>query len=240
MSNFIENLNISDQEKMNINDSRVTFSNIRKYIFENILVKLIENDNVDEIKTFVFLFKEAINTCPDGQISFLKMIYDSLYCKRTFDSFDNYILNLIAVYKNMVFALIVTPSQATQNVHVLNTLKHTMSEELGLIVEIDLGMGMYNQDPFEGSEGNVLAAFYEKFTPEYMIKIICEDLEKNNEKLLECASFVLSNLNEDYDFILQGFVFNSKIDEKLYKMCSIKQDTVERILLKMCILRKTI
>jgi hypothetical protein len=63
-----------------------------------------------------------------------------------------------------------------------------MSDELGLNFTFISDGELYAQYIHEGSEGNVLDAFYSKFTVEFMIEKIKEDMDKDEKYVGQMCS----------------------------------------------------
>jgi hypothetical protein len=164
------------------------------------------------------------------------MVYDILFGTSTFDSLENYIKNMISIYKNAIFKTIVTPSEANQNVHVLNSWMFRMSNELGLDFTFKSDLGTFDQDIYDESEGGVLCAFFCRFTIEFMIEKIKEDFNSNKILLGKYTVYILENISNDYSYIEDCFNFDSEQDKKNFNASSIKENTIKAILLKMDII----
>lgn len=47
-----------------------------------------------------------------------------------------------------------------------------------------------DQDPFDGHRGNVLSAFFRKFTPNYVIKVLTDYINKKKNLVYELMSII--------------------------------------------------
>jgi hypothetical protein len=228
--NYIATLYENYEHECDDKDYRIDIFSERMDLIENILVKLIQNKNIEEMKTFIFELESYIGWCAVGQVERFRVFYNILFCTNICDSFKNYIEKIIAVYKNEIFTLVVTPSRAPQNVHVLNKWRYKMRDEIGLISEVKPDFETYGQDLFEDSEGNVLDAFYKKFTPDFIVKIIVEEINKDKTVMAKCASFMLDEMKKNFDDVVDSFEYVSQEEKDMIKFDTIKTKTVLRIL----------
>jgi hypothetical protein len=98
--------------------------------------------------------------------------------------FDFYIKNFIARIKYDILKEVVSVvgKNDSQSVHVLNFWKNALSDYLGLNFKIVSNYGVFGQDKFKENPLKCLTAFYNEFTPEHVIKLLTEDLNKNKKE----------------------------------------------------------
>ena len=132
-----------------------------------------------------------------------------LYSKKDTESFEYFIENKIAVLKNYILDIVVTPSEGTQNVHVQNFWKYELREKLGIKVEYKARMGTFEQDMFGGHPGNVLDAFYTKFTPKYVIGKLEEEINERGRRLNDAGAYMSDRL-KDEEYAKRVFLFESE------------------------------
>ena len=95
-----------------------------KDLIEAVFVSL--RDRPEDAQAYVPEMCEAITYCPDRQIATLSMLHGALYSTRDTSSFEYFVENEIAVLKNYIFEMVVTPGEGTQNVHVQNVWKERL------------------------------------------------------------------------------------------------------------------
>ena len=158
--------------------------------------------------------------------------------KKDVGSFEYFIENEIATLKNYIFDMVVTPGRGTQNVHVQNFWKHKLGEKLGFNIEYQTSMETFGQDRFGGHPGNVLDAFYMKFTPDYVITQLMDEINsKNKKRLNDVGSFFKMKLG-DIEYMNRVFRFENEENERDLIPNGIKKEGVEDILLDMKILER--
>ena len=172
------------------------------------------------------------------------MIYSALYSRsESVDSIEDFVKQRIAFLKNYVFEMIVTPGTDTQNVHMLNYWKHELRKELGFdnVHESKLGLLLGQDYMFGGNPGNVLDAFYDKFTENYVIKEIMESINVNQKMLNESGSFLINKScmkgKELHAYLENLFMFKGDKEDFIYT--EINEKGVEEILVWMEILIRT-
>ena len=206
-----------------------------KDLIEAIFVKL--KDNAFDAEAYVPEICEAIEYCPDRQIACLNMVYSALYSKKNTASFEYFTENEIATLKNYIFDMVVTPGTGTQNVHVQNFWKHKLREKLGFSIKYKPGTETYGQDMFGGHVGNALYTFYKKFTPDYMITQLMDEINSRNNRLSDAGSFFVERLG-DTEYMNRVFAFENEENERDLVPNGIKKEGVEDILVKMGILER--
>ena len=108
-----------------------------------------------------------------------------------------------------------------------------------------------SQDKFGGHHGNALDAFYMKFTPNYVIGKLMEEI--NGERkwpgmegtlISLCGKMLLEGKMEgnmdDIEYRKRMFVFKNDEDADLLRFTKIKEEGVREVLLKMEILKKAV
>ena len=220
-----------------------------KDMLEAIFLKMAEKvdsrieDEINDVKSYLSVISEGVKYCPDGQISRFSMIYSALYSRSEFvNSIEDFVKQRIAFLKNYIFGMTVTPGTDTQNVHVLNYWKHELREELGLnALESKLGLLLGQDYMFGGNPGNVLDAFYSKFTENYVIKEIMRSINVNQKMLNESGSFLINKScmkgKELHAYLENLFVFEGDKEDFIYT--EINEKGVEEILVWMEILIRT-
>ncbi|KAL0265729.1 UNVERIFIED_CONTAM: hypothetical protein PYX00_011444 [Menopon gallinae] len=178
---------------------------------------------------------EALLYCPDRQMATLNMMYSALYAKRDAGSFEYFVENEIATLKRYILDIVVTPGLGTQNVHVQNYWRYKLREKLGFKEEYKPRMGMFGQDLFGGHVGNVLDVFYTKFTPEYVVERLVEEINGRKERLMEAGAYLSGRL-KDESYKRRVFEFENEEDADLLIPSRITHSGVEDILEGMGIL----
>ena len=153
----------------------------------------------------------------------------------------------IAVLKEYMFDMLVTPENGTQNVHVLTHWKYQLRDELGFNVNYKPRMGTFEQDKFGGHHGNALDAFYTKFTPNYVIGKLVEQINEEKKRpgmeaglVALCAKMLLGNNTDDIEYTKRMFECeNDEVAENLM-FKKITEEGVGEVLLKMGILEKAV
>ena len=204
-----------------------------KDLIEAVFVSL--RDRPEDAQAYVPEMCEAITYCPDRQIATLSMLHGALHSTRDTSSFEYFVENEIAVLKNYIFEMVVTPGEGTQNVHVQNVWKERLKDTLGLNVTYQSRMGTFDQDVFGGHAGNALDAFYTKFTPGYVVGRLAEEI--NAKRLNDAGSFLHRRLG-DREYAKRVFEFKSEEDTENLVPAQIRSAGVEDILVDMGILER--
>ena len=120
----------------------------------------------------------------------------------------------------------------------LNYWKYELREELGLnVLESKLELLPDQDYIFGGNPGNVLDAFYSKFTENYVIKEIMRSINVNQKMLNESGSFLINKGCMKGKDIENLFVFEGDKEDFIYT--KINEKGVEEILVWMEILIRT-
>ena len=80
-----------------------------KDLIEAVFVSL--RDRPEDAQAYVPEMCEAITYCPDRQIATLSMLHGALHSRRDTASFEYFVENEIAVLKNYIFEMVVTPGK---------------------------------------------------------------------------------------------------------------------------------
>lgn len=205
-------------------------------LVEAIFLKMVESLSADDIIAYLSEIINAIRFCTDRQIATLDMVYSIVYSKRYVEGlFESVVRGEIAAIKELMFKMAVTRGLSMQNVHVLNTWKHRLKDEVGFNVEYESKMGMLNQDIYRGYPGNVVRAFYSLFTPEYVVERLTHMVNQSQKMLNESGEFLMRQ-GED---VRQLFDFEDARAEELLIVRRIRMEGVEEILIKMDVLERT-
>ena len=113
-----------------------------KDLIEAIFVKMEKLEDAD-LKAYVPEISEAMKYCPDRQIATLTMVYSALYSTKPVNTLESFVENEIAVLKEYIFDMVVTPGKGTQGVHVLTHWKYELKDELGFNVNYKPRMGTF-------------------------------------------------------------------------------------------------
>jgi hypothetical protein len=102
--------------------------------------------------------------------------------------FNHRLVLFFALKKNEAFRQAILIGPSGQNVHVLSYYYTRLRDQLGL--SSALGgfverIGIHGLDPFYGSDGNALQAFYNKFTPNYLIDVFHSHTQKKQDFALQ-------------------------------------------------------
>ena len=123
-----------------------------KDLIEAVFVKM-EKLKDDDLAAYIPVISKAMKKCPDRQMATLMMIYSALYSTKPIITLKSFIENEIAVLKEYIFDMVVTPGERTQGVHVLTHWKYELKDELGFNVYYEPRMGTLDQDKFGGHHG---------------------------------------------------------------------------------------
>ena len=116
--------------------------------------------------------------------------------------------------------------------------KEILKDTLGFNIPPQSWTGILNQDVFGGHVGNVLDAFYRKFTPGYVAGRLAEEINADEKRLSDARSFLYKRLG-DREYVKRVFEFKSEEDTGNLVPARIKNAGVEDILVEMGILRDT-
>lgn len=160
------------------------------------IISIMNNAGMDNDVRHVLIstLTHAIFHCPTGQKEGIEAILLYLTTSKVCVGLQNKIAHLLAITKEMIFKSAILPGNNGQNVHVLNYYTYHLKEELGLnsyFTSFEDKIGMMGRDPFQNSLGNALEAFYAKFTPHYVIKILLNNIE--NDVDFEAVKFFDEN-----------------------------------------------
>lgn len=147
----------------------------------------------------------------------------------------------LAMLKVCVFRLTITPMGDLQSVRILNKWRFVLKDELGLVSEYELHelAEEHIQDKFGRFLGNVVHAFYSKFTPTYIILVLIQKINVDAGRLKQVVEFIRDTLKEvQHASIDEMFEFGSDEARSKLTPTSINEKGVEHILLKMQILKK--
>ncbi|MDP3533512.1 MAG: leucine-rich repeat domain-containing protein [Alphaproteobacteria bacterium] len=150
------------------------------------IISRMADQNLDSDARHVLMFQltYALFQCPTGQKEGVEAILLSLLTELKGDGLSDKIYSLLAREKNLLFKCAIMPGKSLQNVHILSVYFEKLKDELGLTgyfenfsEKIGIGQG----DPFQGSLGNALEAFYAKFNPDYLIKFLMNHIEDDED-----------------------------------------------------------
>eukprot|EP00866_Antonospora_locustae_P002230 jgi/Antlo1/2230/1897 len=202
-------------------------------LLEAVLVRL--RDCTENARAYVPELCEALRWCPDRQKACLAMVHRALYGGEDRGTFESFVEQRVGELKSIVLDVVVTPGQATQNVHVLNTWRHILRDRLGIRTEYESRMGTYDQDIYGGSVGNVLDVFYRKFTPLYVIRKLAEEISESEKWLVEAGAYLSRRLGDE-EYARRVFEYAEEEDIEYMNPERISEKGVEDILVDMGIL----
>ena len=203
--------------------------NILEYIDEK-----IENNEIVSINFSLSDIAEGVRYCPDRQMAELKRAY-SMIAGNTDSELESFIKNIIATVKERIFDLAITPSISKQNVHVLNYWKYEMRDTLGFDFNFKSKIGTMDQDPFDGHRGNALSVFFNKFTPNYVIGILTDNINEKKEVKYE----LMSEISKDYNLNVEDKLYMG-VDVENFKEMKVTEEAIEYILIKKNLIIKLI
>ena len=231
--------------------------NYMKNLVEAVLVRLDEKsregDNINEIKACILILSDAIRVCHGGQMAGFLEVFTSLYRKPTGNSLESFIEGRIAEMKRKVFMEITTPSDNMQNVHIQRHWEYELRDELGFNIQYkDRLYRPWNDNKFGGQPGNVLDAFFRKFTPDYVIGKLTEEINNEdgddmkrlkaqlgmNTGLVGLCAGELLHEDSSAEEIKRVFVCDNDDMAEYRTFTKIKEDGVKKLLIKMEILVK--
>lgn len=206
---------------------------------EAVFVRLrdLEGDSTCDIEAHVLEMCKAIRQSPLRQLSSLNMVYSALHSKKNASTFEYFVENEIAIVKNCIFEMTVTPRAGMQNRYIQCFWKHKLRDKLGFHAEYQMWMDTFGQDIFNGHVGNALHAFYTKFTPRYVIAQLVNAINCT-EKQLNNAVLFLSRKLRGCEYTNRVFSLEDSSRERQGGSRSITPEGVEDILVEMNILVK--
>lgn len=165
------------------------YISLAKDLIEQILLILTTPENMtdyDKMRSHIESIAEGTEFCPDRQIGELRFSYFALVERNDpLASLNHFIENYIAISKEDVFDQIVTPD-TPQNVHTHNYWRYQLRNDLGFDFEFTTVFGAIDEDPFpKNADGNILEAFYRKFSPRNIILALTKAINTNKERLCE-------------------------------------------------------
>ncbi|KAM0680559.1 hypothetical protein GINT2_001247 [Glugoides intestinalis] len=111
-----------------------------------------------------------------------------------------------------------------------------MKDELGLVVEYKQNFLPISLDKFGDSDGNMLEAFYKRFSPQFIIDKLKESINEEHKWVIESAGLLIGKeevFKKCFDF--EDDVIEDELTDNLVK--NIKAEGVEEILLDLKILK---
>lgn len=212
-----------------------TTKDLLEYIFKK-LKALIPTDP-DGVRSYLTILAHHMLFCQTGKKEGLDHLYAILSGTKDFNNIIGFIEHQIAVYKDMVFTETVT-FNCPQNVHIVNHWRNKMKKKLGLRIEYTDRIGTMFQDMFRNCDGNMLQAFYENFTPEFMIEVLKKAINEKEQWLTAVTALLMG---KDENSLKEYFEFSEKdlgegITDSVTK--EIKSEGVEQILLDLNILKR--
>ena len=171
--------------------------NLLGFFLENLSQAIVQN-TVESLQYDLDEITESIKYCPDRQIAALKNAYAMIQCdyKHEENRLIKFIQNKIVGLKEHKFRILMTPS-SSQNVHVLNYWMKELGDMLGFGMVFTSKLGTMGQDPFDGHRGNALKAFLDSFSPEVVIGILTDEVNKNNVMMCDLMNEIYkSNLTD--------------------------------------------
>ncbi|MDP1975342.1 MAG: hypothetical protein Q8K37_05160, partial [Alphaproteobacteria bacterium] len=151
-----------------------------------IVSRLIE-DNLDSETRHVVMSQitNALFHCPTGQKEGISLILFSLSTERKNEKMIDEVFKILAIEKNIIFKTSILPENSSQNVHILSHYFDKLKDELGLTSNFESfseQIGRMGHDPFGGHKGNALSAFYAAFNPNYIVKVIMDKIENEEDR----------------------------------------------------------
>lgn len=208
--------------------------NLLGYIL-NHLNQAIENNEVGSLKYGLNAIAQSIKYCPDRKISALKDAYAMIRCDYEYEKNEllKFIKNRIIALKEHKFKMIMTPADY-ENVHDLNYWMYQFKDILGFRMEFQSILTRIFLFPFSFYRGDVLKTFLDFFTPKYVINVLTDEINKNNEMMCE-----LMNMIDKDEKLTPEEKVQLGVDALDYDKCEgIDSKAVEYILLKMKLINK--
>ncbi|KAM0679751.1 hypothetical protein GINT2_002161 [Glugoides intestinalis] len=211
--------------------------NIIKDLFEYIfktLKEMIETDS-NGVRSYVTVLAHRMCFCPTGKIEGLEHMYSILSGSVFDNNLIGFIEHQVAAYKDIILTETVAIKNP-QNVHIINHWRNKMKEELGLVVEYKENFLPISLDKFGNSDGNMLEAFYKRFSPQFIIDKLKESINEEHKWVIESAGLLIGKeevFKKCFDF--GDDVIEDELTDNLVK--NIKAEGVEEILLDLKILK---
>ncbi|KAM0680232.1 hypothetical protein GINT2_001617 [Glugoides intestinalis] len=204
-----------------------------EYIFKT-LKEMIETDS-NGVRSYVTVLAHRMCFCPTGKIEGLEHMYSILSGSVFDNNLIGFIEHQVAAYKDIILTETVAIKNP-QNVHIINHWRNKMKEELGLVVEYKEKILQISLDKFGDSDGNMLEAFYKRFSPQFIIDKLKESINEEHKWVIESAGFLIGKeevFKKCFDF--GDDVIEDELTDNLVK--NIKAEGVEEILLDLKILK---
>ncbi|KAM0681357.1 hypothetical protein GINT2_000557 [Glugoides intestinalis] len=204
-----------------------------EYIFKT-LKEMIETDS-NGVRSYVTVLAHRMCFCPTGKIEGLEHMYSILSGSVFDNNLIGFIEHQVAAYKDIILTETVAIKNP-QNVHIINYWRNKMKEELGLVVEYKENFLPISLDKFGNSDGNMLEAFYKRFSPQFIIDKLKESINEEHKWVIESAGLLIGKeevFEKCFDF--EDDVIEDELTNNLVK--NIKAEGVEEILLDLKILK---
>ncbi|KAM0679888.1 hypothetical protein GINT2_002060 [Glugoides intestinalis] len=204
-----------------------------EYIFKT-LKEMIETDS-NGVRSYVTVLAHRMCFCPTGKIEGLEHMYSILSGSVFDNNLIGFIEHQVAAYKDIILSETVAIKNP-QNVHIINHWRNKMKEELGLVVEYKQNFLPISLDKFGNSDGNMLEAFYKRFSPQFIIDKLKESINEEHKWVMESAGLLIEKedvFKKCFDF--EDDVIEDELTDNLVK--NIKAEGVEEILLALKILK---
>ncbi|KAM0679485.1 hypothetical protein GINT2_002328 [Glugoides intestinalis] len=204
-----------------------------EYIFKT-LKEMIETDS-NGVRSYVTVLAHRMCFCPTGKIEGLEHMYSILSGSVFDNNLIGFIEHQVAAYKDIILTETVAIKNP-QNVHIINHWRNKMKEELGLVVEYKEKILPISLDKFGDRDGNMLEAFYKRFTPQFIIDKLKESINEEHKWVIESAGLLIGKeevFKKCFDF--GDDVIEDELTHNLVK--NIKAEGVEEILLDLKILK---
>ncbi|KAM0679719.1 hypothetical protein GINT2_002129 [Glugoides intestinalis] len=204
-----------------------------EYIFKT-LKEMIETDS-NGVRSYVTVLAHRMCFCPTGKIEGLEHMYSILSGSVFDNNLIGFIEHQVAAYKDIILTETVAIKNP-QNVHIINHWRNKMKEELGLVVEYKEKILPISLDKFGDRDGNMLEAFYKRFSPQFIIDKLKESINEEHKWVIESAGLLIGKeevFEKCFDF--GDDVIEDELTDNLVK--NIKAEGVEEILLDLKILK---
>ncbi|KAM0680290.1 hypothetical protein GINT2_001676 [Glugoides intestinalis] len=204
-----------------------------EYIFKT-LKEMIETDS-NGVRSYVTVLAHRMCFCPTGKIEGLEHMYSILSGSVFDNNLIGFIEHQVAAYKDIILSETVAIKNP-QNVHIINHWRNKMKDELGLVVEYKQNFLPISLDKFGNSDGNMLEAFYKRFSPQFIIDKLKESINEEHKWVMESAGLLIEKeevFKKCFDF--EDDVIEDELTDNLVK--NIKAEGVEEILLDLKILK---
>ena len=110
-----------------------------------------------------------------------------------------------------------------------------MRDTLGFDFNFKSTIGTMDQDPFGGHRGNALSVFFNKFTPNYVIGILTDNINEKKEVKYE----LMSEISKDYNLNVEDKLYMG-VDVENFKEMKVTEEAIEYILIKKNLIIKLI